>query len=382
MRRFLAASLLALSVRLPFAVPFFLGRAPLPATPDAQGYWRLAANLREGRGFSMDPAPPYNPDPLRTPGWPLALSLAANPEAGLALNLLLSSLTAGVLALAGGLWVGVLWAFNPLSVAWSLDLMSESLFCLLLALALWALRRRENWAGWLGGALLGLAALTRPVALFLPLVALPFLRGKRLGVSLSFLALVAPWFLRNWITFGDFFFSGVSRVNIAYWGIGLEAKREGVGLAEARARFVERLEKKYGWNLLEEVDPWEGLRRWKLAASESLRLIASDPLGFAQLHLLNTLKMLFPIHPRTLQTLYGVEERGLTGWSKAFLAYALLYQLALYLLAAMGFLQRREPFLAATALYFVLLPGWPLPRLRLPADLALAWIAGKLKSNN
>src|SRR5579884_3097276 len=38
---------------------------------DADGYWNIAMNVLSGNGFSLDREPPYRPDGLRTPLYPL-----------------------------------------------------------------------------------------------------------------------------------------------------------------------------------------------------------------------------------------------------------------------------------------------------------------------
>jgi 4-amino-4-deoxy-L-arabinose transferase-like glycosyltransferase len=124
--------------------------------------------------------------------------------------------TLGVLGrrLAGwraGLLAAAIAAVYPVLVAADGALMSESLFGLLVALSLLAayrlLEAPSTGRALALGAVAGLAALTRAEALLLlPLVLVPVLRrpaGLRAAVAaiLALAVVLAPWTLRNWITF-------------------------------------------------------------------------------------------------------------------------------------------------------------------------------------
>ena len=107
----------------------------------------------------------------------------------------------------------------PLLIAYTLALASENLFTPLVALALWLLlraRERDRTAGYaLAGLALGLAALTRStIGAFVPLAAVwawaarpwgsaalrSHLRqwaARAAGLTLAFLAVIAPWVARN-----------------------------------------------------------------------------------------------------------------------------------------------------------------------------------------
>lgn len=119
-------------------------------------------------------------------------------------------------------FAAVLVAFNPVLIAFSHRLWSETLFIFLLLLAIDLLARPIASGGWgrwfLAGALLGLGALTRPMLVtFLPfLLAWGFLQIRRdrlrlvpglfrLAVLLLATCMVIlPWTLRNLRTSGDF----------------------------------------------------------------------------------------------------------------------------------------------------------------------------------
>jgi 4-amino-4-deoxy-L-arabinose transferase-like glycosyltransferase len=109
-----------------------------------------------------------------------------------------------------GLLAALVAALNPLLIAADGALMSETLYGLLIALALIAAYRVRDAPSPARAALLGLAvglcALTRAEALLLlPLLVLPgcWRRWRLAGVALvASLVVVAPWTIRNWSAFG------------------------------------------------------------------------------------------------------------------------------------------------------------------------------------
>jgi 4-amino-4-deoxy-L-arabinose transferase-like glycosyltransferase len=120
-----------------------------------------------------------------------------------------------------GLAAAAIAAFHPLLIAADGALMSETVYGLLIALALLAAyrlhdERRARWAAVLG-LLIGLAALTRAESLLLlPLLGLPVAWGAGSGsgsararlkligaLCLAAIVVVAPWTARNWNAFGQ-----------------------------------------------------------------------------------------------------------------------------------------------------------------------------------
>lgn len=151
----------------------------------------------------------------------------------------------------GGMLAAYLYALSPNTAMWSLTVMSETLFALLLVTALWTWLRSlaGGRVAWLlaTGVVLGLASLVRPIGL--PVIGLWAVTELWLGwqakAGLSPLARVtvmvcglglvlAPWSVRNRITYGD---AGLSRIpwaafvrfNLAY----AVAAAEGIGRNEA-----------------------------------------------------------------------------------------------------------------------------------------------------
>ncbi len=216
--------LVAAAIRLAF-----LYRAPVFLTGDSQSHFLPGFDLARGLGF--------DPELRRTPGYPLFVAAMitvlgeelrsvafAQHVLGTLTALLtycLGRLTLGPLV---GLASGVLVAVDGALILSEHTIMTEGLFGTLLlgSLAAVAWGRSRPGSAWLwyllGGILLGLATLTRPVAQILVLV-IPFgllvvdrrwqpaLRAS-LVVWLGFTLPVGPWMLRNLTEHGSLTASG------------------------------------------------------------------------------------------------------------------------------------------------------------------------------
>lgn len=175
---------------------------PLPLNLD--GYEQIAANLIAGRGFSSHIRPSssgeWPPNLFRAPVYPFFLAglkacfgglrtpiFFANAVLGALTAALLFGLATHLISERAGWTAGILASCDPMSVLWSvqprpeilLALFSVAGFCLLTA---GGLRLKRGQTGNLpyilvaaSGLLFGLAALTKPVALFLAVAALPLL---------------------------------------------------------------------------------------------------------------------------------------------------------------------------------------------------------------
>jgi 4-amino-4-deoxy-L-arabinose transferase-like glycosyltransferase len=206
---------------------------------DARDYMLYAYNLKnfgvysrsdvgliprgEGAGASH-PAP----DAVRTPGYPLFLSLFVGHEVtgqtvdvillaqavlGILTILLVFDLCRRFLPAPLALIAALLTALSPHLVTATVYLLTETLFCFLMVLSIWlfawAVERTRIIGFLLSGIVLGMAALTRPAVQYfiVPLaLLLVFWRPARfrlvgvlvLGCALAFL----PWTARNLYTLG------------------------------------------------------------------------------------------------------------------------------------------------------------------------------------
>ncbi|HKO57669.1 MAG TPA: hypothetical protein VJ276_17490 [Thermoanaerobaculia bacterium] len=174
--RLLAVLAAALALDLIFPLP------PTVPNVDSALYQTLARNLAAGRGFvapdrialSVPDATvrPIVPSAIRTPGYPLFLALVPAPVlVQRALHVLLAGavylLVAAVtrrprLAMISGLIL----ALHLPSIAIAREVMTETLFAVVVFGVFAALALKKEWAGVL---LVSIAPLIRPIAVFLPL---------------------------------------------------------------------------------------------------------------------------------------------------------------------------------------------------------------------
>lgn len=222
----------ALILRVAYAL-LSTGLHPRPYS-DSVDYDQIAWNLARGLGFSVGEGPPVYPTSLRPPVVPWLTSLLYRAighhflgavllqcAIGALVSVLVVALGSVMFGGAVGRVAGWLAAIHPLLVFYSGYLMTETAFCAALLAALtasvlWVQTPRPGRA--LGAGLLwGLATLTRPTAMLVPLV-IALWAWRPLGLSvrpgdrvrqLAMLALgvalvVSPWTIRNALVFHRF----------------------------------------------------------------------------------------------------------------------------------------------------------------------------------
>ncbi len=204
------------------------------ASSDAASYDSVAWNLARGVGFMLDGGTGPYPTAFVPPVLPYAVSLLYRAVGhqffaalllqcafGALVPLLVRALGDSLFGSHVGRTAGWLAAVHPLLVFFSGYLLTESLFCLALLLALvvsaeWVKTPRRARA--LGAGLLwGLAALTRPTALPLPVLVMLWSwwplglivggreRVRQLGLlALGVALVVGPWTARNALEFHAF----------------------------------------------------------------------------------------------------------------------------------------------------------------------------------
>ena len=207
-----AATALALAVRLAAAL-----YAPIPPTKDAAEYHELAARFAAGRGLVTADGVATA---FRPPGYPVFLGLVyaftgADPRHGRVASCVVGALAVPFIGLLswrlGGpraAWVAAWLAaiYPPFVTSWFSPraLLSEVLLTTLVVIGLWLGMRTESTSrAVLAGVVAGLALLTKPTAIALPLaLSLAFLWRPRPLKQVALLWLgavltVAPWVLRN-----------------------------------------------------------------------------------------------------------------------------------------------------------------------------------------
>lgn len=227
-----------LVLRLGFALLTFLYPEGGVLT-DSRGYLALARRFAEDGQYGVQVS--GEADMLRPPGYVVflaGLELAIGPELYWVtlVQLLFSGLTSLILLRLGielqrpraGLLAAWLYAVSPNALLWSLTIMTEVSFAMLLALTTLLIVRAVNayrrWWPAAAGVLLAAMAYVRPIALSLvPLWAgiVYWFRqsryGKRralgsaLGLVLIVVLAAVPWAYRNWATYDELVFSTVSK---------------------------------------------------------------------------------------------------------------------------------------------------------------------------
>jgi len=207
-----------------------------PLQRDASEYFFYAYNMRYQHTYSRqihqstDSKFKLPPDAVRSPGYPLVLSLLVDGPPSRKLikkiqlfQMIVSTLTL-VLAfflfrcyitpLPGGI-AAILMAISPHLIMFNSYILSETLFCFTLVLMGLLICRYINhpspWFSILLGSIMGIGSLIRPSLQFFPLVMaimVLLLYGRKEGIKLSlfillgFMLISAPWLIRNFITLG------------------------------------------------------------------------------------------------------------------------------------------------------------------------------------
>ncbi len=299
-RELFLPTLLALSLRVALFIYILLYNPSFMIQPDSPTYINPAENLLEHGAFLKGSHPDLAPETVRTPGYPVFIALSylllgRRVESVIALQLLLGALFP-ILAwktveeLGGGERVKRLaaWlsAFDPLLLIYTVNVLTEELYALMIALTvLLTLRlvKRPSLPLLLISSLFSsFQAFVRPVGLYLPFILFLYLALRRRfkeGVILLLIsyALVFGWMYRNYRETGVFEFSTISGANMLFY----------------RAAYVLQFETKESW-----VSVQERLRRELESQAQGLneaeKLTLAKRMGFKLIlsHPLSALKAL------------------------------------------------------------------------------------------
>ena len=215
-----------------FLVCLYANGGNIPNTVHGEdGYFEISRNLLLGNGFSINSEPPFYPYSYGVPGYPyflfLLLSLTNSYLAVGMFQLILGALIPIMgmyiarLLVPGykriAIAVGLLLALSPYQVLFSFIFYTETFFIVVFGLSfiyfLKFMKTPTMSNAVLSGALLGLATLTKATVQYVFVVAIAFALWhfrkeitKRMCLQLAafflvFLAVLAPWFYRNYITF-------------------------------------------------------------------------------------------------------------------------------------------------------------------------------------
>lgn len=307
-RFYLGALLVVLAARLGFAALVY-ERPNLSIANDSDRYIPIANAILSGKAYAWDRERPG--ELLNTIGYPLFLAGVFSTLGRQLGNIALAQLfLSGILALAafGALarWlgaraaflVGILILIDPLTILWSMTILTETVFAVMLGisaalLAHWAHSRGRSWLI-LSGLFMALAILVKPFAMLVaavwaaavllmpPAESRPANGVWRARVSAGMLfvlpsvLLIAPWFVRNGLLWDCPSLSSVDRVTMRdYVAAKILAEVEHVELATTQSR-------------LQQDDPGvcpNGTARY-------WRIVIENPGIYARLHAAGTLPVL------------------------------------------------------------------------------------------
>jgi hypothetical protein len=192
--------LVALLARLVFVFCLFpILQQPWHLREDADGYGLIAQTIREG----------HYDDVTRGPVYPVFLAVAGSPAMAKFLQVLLDTVTCGlVFLIAGRNWkAAALWAVYPFAI-WRVAFISKEVMATMLLVSyvgvqLLALRNGKIWAWLAAGGLLALVNLCKPTFLAWPLAVLALAFLHRIPLSrvaalfAGMVVVIAPWTWRN-----------------------------------------------------------------------------------------------------------------------------------------------------------------------------------------
>ncbi len=215
---------------------------------DSEGYVRIADNVLFNHAFSEASVPPYAPDTFRTPGYPALLAgfkgVFGSYEFFPLLQIVFTAVSAVLIFKMGErLWsaaaafsAAALFVMDPTTLFHSMILMSDITYVFLLLAAVYAL----FFSSWcspvaimsVGGVLLGLSTLVRPISMFLVVLLPLFLlwqkrrqwRVAHLSLAVvvfvgAYAAVVMPWVIRNKDVSGVWGISSVKDFNFYQYNV-------------------------------------------------------------------------------------------------------------------------------------------------------------------
>lgn len=424
----------ALAVRAVLAISAWLVTNDLTVfhSPDTISYLAPAREMLSSGTFTVR----GEPELVRTPGYPLLLLpglwLGQLEGITIALQIALSVVTvAGVFVLANrvldnertALVAAALYAIEPLSVVYSVMLLTETLFT---ALIVWGMafvvkyiRDSVTPSLVVGTVLLAASAYVRPASYFLPFLLLALLGvsnavrhnwrvfPRLAAAAASAIAAVAPWQLRN----RALGFDGMSAITVEsvyfYHAAAVRAAHSGRPFREVQAAMGYSNDSLYV-ELHPEQRGWTPGHRFEFMAADGRREVLQDLPLSARIYLSGSLRVLLDpgaidllklhkLYPASGGLLNTIVTHGLAKGLAELLrtnaiAIALLallglalagsYAMALrWLVASKRLLDPTVMLLVATAVYFIAISGGPagLNRFRHPVmPFVCVWAAAGL----
>jgi len=329
---------------------------------DAYQYDAMARNMIENHKFRDSEQISYDDpihkilikgdaklfDALRPPVYPLFLAgvyfiFGYKPYIAIIIQIFLSSLTCVLVYKIGKLFIdenigfiaGLLLALDFPTAVYTNLLLAEILFIFLSLLSIYFILRffKEKKKLYLGysAVLLGVSALCRPIIqYFIILMLLVFFIISRKDIKKGiincfiylsiFLAIIFPWALRNYITYGGFKLSTIQGYNLLFFNAAYLKSYQKAGGYDYVDDIRKELKMKMDKIFMKEsvTSPFE---KSKLCQKEALKKIFAHPRIYAKLHFIGIMKMFatptFPLSER----IFGIplDDSAATAAGKGFL---------------------------------------------------------------
>ncbi|HUP73514.1 MAG TPA: glycosyltransferase family 39 protein [Acidimicrobiales bacterium] len=275
------------------------GPSDLYFTSDSHEYVALATHLHDGY-LEGDDTDIGKVGVDRTPGYPLVVAgvfafAGRHLGAVMVFQALLGSVTAALTCLLAakrlepliGLLAGLFVAIDPISIAHSGYLLTETVFTFFVLLATMMVLRTKDTERFgdaaAAGGLIAAAAFVRPIAVYMPLAVIPFLLFRRATKHTAVVAAtllvcavspIAGWTTRNYVVSDAPVFSSVEgRLLLYYSAASAVAFDEGISLADAQKQLSDEFERKY-----DDADLTRGETAQKETAM-AVRTLAHHPKG-------------------------------------------------------------------------------------------------------
>jgi len=348
---------LSLAVALVLRIAALAAALPDPArflTLDGREYLALARD--PAAGYLDAASPLFSLGLFRTPVYPVAAAVVLRAFGGqvaavIAAQIALGALTVALVAALGSLlageragrWAALVFALDPIPVLYGTVFQPETLFTALLVAAalLWtrALRTGGTGPAAATGVLLGLAVLTRPVGVALPvalaavaLLASPAVPRTRVVAAMgaACLLVTSAWIARNAVMTGTPMLTTVSSINlIDFRAAPALARAEGLTWDEARRRLAARVEARSG--------PDEG-RLDRARNAVALRVLRDHPLAAGADFVEGLVRLFAGSGLTALSALVGDPdpESLSSAWKWPVLTVLLAWMVALYIAVLLG----------------------------------------------
>jgi 4-amino-4-deoxy-L-arabinose transferase-like glycosyltransferase len=288
-------------------------------SPDSPSYIAPALSLATEGSFKTA----QQPEIFRTPGYPaflvasgftgpLGYGIAQILQVLLDVLLIYLTFALGVrlVSPAAGLWAAGFQACSLVAMLSSVKILSDGLFAFLMTAAILLLVRYLEEGKlrlvMMAAGVTAAATYVRPVGfIFVPIVVLVLLfqRGRIVRVAafvLVFAGLVAPWFVRNYLTVGYAGFSSVSDHNLLFYeAAGVWAKSHGLSTEKAR----EKLDMIYRQRLeVEKIEPGSP-QAMRMQRQMGGGILLAYPATFLRVHSATSLNSLLPAGTGLLEML-------------------------------------------------------------------------------